>query len=375
VVTTPAVPTPPPSAGPSSARPAPSRARTWLRRLALVGFAVAAPLLAAWAVLAITFSNLPWPWARTTLAVLWLLSVVGVVWAVRPWRRAMLAFAGLWLAVLAWYLLIPPSNTRAWQPDVAQVARPTISGDTLTIRNVRNFAYRSETDFDAHWETRTYDLRRLRSMDIMFVYWGSPAIAHVMVSFIFDPPAPDAPPDRLCVSVEVRKEIGEGYDALKGFFRQFELIYIFADERDLVGLRTHHRGEQVYLYQSRAAPAFVRRLLEQYAARAADLADHPAWYNALTSNCFTNVIELSRLSVFAPSSILQYLDYRIVLAGYGDRLLYAKRSLDPSLPFEELRDRSLINPRATAAPIDANFSDRIRVGLPRPAQRLKPGDP
>lgn len=347
-----------------------------LLRVAGIGLAlVALPLLIAWAVLAIWFSNLPWAWARGLVALVWLGGVAVVLWQVRPWPKTIAAFAACWAAVLTWYLLIPPSNDRQWRPEVARAARPSISGDTLTVHNLRNFSYRSETDFDARWETRTYDLRRLRSMDIMFVYWGSPAIAHVMVSFVFDPPSPDAAPDRLCVSVEVRKELSEDYDALKGFFRQFELTYIFGDERDLIGLRTHHRNEQVYLYQTRAALPFVRALLQNYVATAAELADRPAWYNALTSNCFTNVIELSRISVLAPASILQYLDYRIVLAGYGDRLLYAKRSLDPSIPFDDLRTRSLINPRATASPIDEGFSDRIRQGLPRPPQRAKPGDP
>ena len=141
-------------------------------------------------------------------------------------------FALLFLAVLVWFFSLKPSNDRDWMPDVAKVAWVQVDGDRLTVHNIRNFEYRSETDFTPRWEDRTYDLSRLRSFDFMLVYWGSPSIAHAMVSFGFD----DG--QYLAVSIETRKEKPKSYSTVQGFFRQYELIFIFADERDVIGLRT-----------------------------------------------------------------------------------------------------------------------------------------
>src|SRR5687768_17260455 len=150
-------------------------------------------------------------------------------------RRTLGVFFVVFVLVLGWWLTWPASNERPWLADVAQVPWSTQSGDVVTVHNVRNFDYRTETDFVPRWETRRYDLRELDSGDLIAVYWGSKAIAHIMVSFGF------AGRDYLAMSIETRKEKGEGYSTVGGFFKQYELVYIVADERDVIGVRTNYR--------------------------------------------------------------------------------------------------------------------------------------
>ncbi len=158
-----------------------------------------------------------------------------------------------------------------------------LTGSRVTIENVRNFKYRSESDYDQRWETRTYNLDRIRGVDLFLSFWGPTQIAHTIASWEFD----DG--QHLAISIETRKEKGESYSALRGFFRQYELYYVVADERDLVGLRTNHRGEQVYLYRIRVPASQARALLVDYLDEVNRLADHPQWYNALTQNCTTTI--------------------------------------------------------------------------------------
>ena len=188
--------------------------------------------------------------ASGMLAVGFVAAVGAVFIGVRRPRIALGCFTGLFAVVVAWWLAIEPSNQRVWLADVERPPTATIDGDFLTIRNVRNFDYRSDGDFDERWEERTYDLSRVRGMDMFLSYWGSPWIAHTIASWEFD----DG--QHLAISIETRKERGEAYSAVLGFFRQFELYYVIADERDVVGVRTNHRGEQVYLYRLRTPAAF-----------------------------------------------------------------------------------------------------------------------
>ncbi|MEO2167185.1 MAG: DUF4105 domain-containing protein, partial [bacterium] len=227
----------------------------WIRFLAL---ALICSLLALWATAALWIDG---PESRTIaggLVALYLLLSATLLGALPSRRLGLLGFAGLFVAVLLWWTFLPPSNERAWAPDVARVAVATREGDFLTIHNVRNFHYRSETDFDENWETRTWDLAKIRGVDFVLSYWGSPLIAHTIVSWRFE----DEPP--LAISIETRKEEGEAYSALLGFFRQFELYYVVADERDVLGIRTHHRGEDVYMYHLAMKPDLARALLLDY---------------------------------------------------------------------------------------------------------------
>jgi len=280
-----------------------------------------------------------------------------LVW-MRPYRRALLGVAGICVAVFAWWSSIEPDNSRDWLPDVALAPTASIDGDLVTIRNVRNFDYRSETDFDERWEERSYDLSKLIGVDMFMSYWGSPWIAHTIVSWEFD----DG--QHLAISIETRKESGEAYSALLGFFRQFELYYVVADERDVVGGRTNHRGEEVYLYRLGTPVETARALLLDYLEEINRLSASPECYNAATHNCTTAIFgHTANIAAANPW------DWRILVNGSLDELGYERGTIDNSLPFVELRKRSNITERARAAGNSPDFSQRIREGLPGARER------
>lgn len=308
-----------------------------------------------WCTLAIYYSNLPGTW-RPWLAIAFAIAVVGVFAAVRPMRKAFLVFIAAFACVMTWWMLaIPPSNLRNWKPEVAVLSTATVDGDEVMIRNIRNFDYRTETDFTARYYDKTFRLSQLDSVDLICVYWGSPAIAHVMVSFGF------SNSDYVAFSIETRPEQGEGYSTLKGFFRQMELYYVVADERDVIGVRTNHRKpeEQVYLYRTRMPLEVQRRLFLDYVRELNELAAQPQWYNTLTDNCTTGVLLHSRMS----GGRARY-HWKVLLSGYAAEYAYESGILNTTLPFEELRRRSLVNDRAHRALGDTTFSQKIREGTP-----------
>jgi hypothetical protein len=228
-----------------------------------------------------------------------------------------------------------------------------MSGNRVTIENVRNFDYRTETDYTERWETRTYDLDGLQGVDMFLAFWGPTLIAHTITSWEF------ADGQHLAVSIETRKEKGESYSALLGFFRHYELYYVVADERDVVRLRTNYRGEQVYLYRLRMPVHQARAVLLDYLKEINRLADRPVWYNALTHNCTTTIrTHAQQVAAGRPW------DWRILANGRLDELGYERGQIDTSLPFSELKARSDITEKARAADAAADFSRRIREGLP-----------
>lgn len=247
----------------------------------------------------------------------------------------------------------PPSNDRNWQPDVALLPWAEIQGSRVTIHNIRNCDYRSETDYTVHHYDKIFDLATLKSIDLSLVYWGSPLIAHTMLSFGFEGNG------FVCFSVETRKEVGEAYSTIKGFFRQYELTYVVADERDLIGLRTNYRGEQVHMYRLNESAGTVRKVFLDYLHKVNSLKDHPEWYNALTDNCTTSTDTLA-----APYNPDGRLDWRIIVNGYMDEMLYESKAIDTTLPFPELKKMSLINGRAQKHDKSPEFSQLIRAGLP-----------
>jgi hypothetical protein len=272
---------------------------------------------------------------------------------VRPFLKGLVAALLPVVAVAVWWASIPPSNTCDWPPEVARTARADFHGSSVTIQNVRNFKYRSETDYDQRWERRTYDLERIRGVDLFLSFWGPTQIAHTIVSWEFD----DG--QHLAISIETRKEKGESYSALRGFFRQYELYYVVADERDLVGLRANYRGEQVYLYRIRMSASQTRALLVNYLNEVNRLADHPRWYNALTQNCTTTIRGHAQNAGAGGR-----LDWRLLANGHVDQLLYERGQINTDLPFADLRARSNITKKAKVASDSPVFSERIRQGLP-----------
>jgi len=313
-------------------------------------------LLAGWASVAILYSNLPAairPWAAGIFALGSLLALVG--WF-SNWRTR-LGFVAAFAVVLVYWLLMPPSNNRDWQPDLATLASAEIAGDKITIHNIRNCDYRTETDFTCSYYDKTFDLTKLKNLDFYLVYWGSPKIAHTMMSFDFEGQG------SVCFSIETRKEKGEDYSTVKGFFRQYEIIYVVADERDLVRLRTNYReggkGEDVYLYRLNVSPEFNRKVFLSYLSEVNRLKERPEWFNALTENCTTSIRK--HTMPYLPNA---HPDWRIIVNGYIDEMLYERKRLDTSLPFAELKKRSYINPKAKPADKSPDFSQLIRVGLP-----------
>jgi len=314
-------------------------------------------LLIAWATLAIYYSNLPSAGLRTALAISFAALATWLLWLSRD-RRAFVVFVVLFLGVVAWWLSISPSHDRPWRPEVAIMPRATIDGDRVRITGVRNFEYRSVSDFTVRHEEREVQLSHLTAVDFFVSYfsvsrWSGGLVGHTFLSFIFD----NAPP--LSISIETRPEVGESFNPVASLFKQFELIYVVGDERDLVRVRTNFRKETVYLYRLNASPDNVRRLLMVYLKRINELADRPEFYHLLSNSCTINIIRYLNAA-----GRRGRFDIRHLLNGLIDSYLYHSGRIDTTLPFDELRRRSRINEAAQAANDAPDFSDRIRASLP-----------
>ena len=326
-----------------------SRSLGWL--IAGIGFLFRAVLI-AWATLAIYYSNLPWARLRLGLAVAFALFAIWGFWLSHR-RHTSAAVFVLFLGVVAWWISIPPLQDRNWRPEVAVLPRVTIDGDRVHITGVRNFEYRSRNDFTVRYEERDVLLSHLTNLDLYLSYWSEGLVGHTFVSFIFDNALP------LSISIETRPEVGEGFDPIASMFKQFELIYVVGDERDLVGVRASHRRETVYLYRLNTSAEDARRLLLVYLTRINELADRPEFYHLLSNSCTINIIRYANAA-----GRKGRFDIRHLLNGLFDSYLYHSGRVDTTLPFDELRRRSLINEAARAADGAPDFSQRIRASLP-----------
>ena len=319
---------------------------------------LACVIATAWAAGALYF-DLPIAWLRSPLAFIYGLAMLAALFFDKGRWRAMGVVAFGFGAVLAWWLTIKPTEDHAWQPDVARRAWADVHDDEVTLHNVRNCDYRTETDYTPQWETRVVHLSKLTGVDLAITYWGSPWIAHPIASFQFADSLP------IAISIETRKTVGQSYSALRGFYRQYALIYIPADERDVIRLRTSYRREEVYLYHTTASAERARAIFLEYLKHLNRLHEHPEFYNAVTDNCTTNI---RVANVGASGGKAPPWNWRILLNGKGDELLYERGFIDRSLPFGELKARSLVNPQAKAAGASPDFSQLIRVGLPNVVQ-------
>jgi hypothetical protein len=309
-------------------------------------------VLITWSALAIHYSNLPWVGLRTALAAAFAAFAVWALWLSR--RRPMPAVViVLFLAVVAWWIAIPPSHDRPWRPEVAVMPRAIVDGDRVRLTGVRNFEYRSRNDFTVRYEEREVLLSHLTGLDFYVSYWSEGLVGHTFLSFIFD----NAPP--LSISIETRPEVGEGFNPLASLFKQFELIYVVGDERDLVGVRANHRHETMYLYRLNTAAEDARRLLMVYLERINELADRPEFYHLLSNSCTINIIRYANAAGREGR-----FDIRHLFNGLIDSYLYHSGRVDTALPFDELRRRSLINETAQTADGAPDFSQRIRASLP-----------
>ena len=308
-------------------------------------------LLLAWATLALYWSNIPGAWLRLALAIGFMAFGIYALWFKRT-LRTYLVFAALFLGVVALYRSIQPSFDRPWQTEVAVLPEVVRDGDRVVLKNFRNFDYRSTTDFTPHYETREVLLSHLTSLDFYISYWIPGPIAHTFVTFNFDNTLP------VCISIEARRHVGQGFDPLSSLFKQFGLIYVVGDERDIVRVRTNYRQEDVYLYHIETSPENVRRLFLVYLDRINEIASRPEFYHLLSNSCTINIVRYARIA----GKPRRY-DIRFLLNGYSDRGLYRAGFLNPNLSFAELRRRAFINSLAQAAGNAPDFSERIRASL------------
>ncbi|HYJ05173.1 MAG TPA: DUF4105 domain-containing protein [Chthoniobacterales bacterium] len=318
-----------------------------------VCFAVAGLILllaTAWAAGALYF-DLPVKLLRVPLAIIYGAAMLATLILVRKRARGMAIAAIGFAVVLAWWLTLKPRQDRDWKPEVAALGSAVIEGEQVTVHNVRNFEYHTETDFTPRYESRSYDLQKLRGVDLFVTYWGSPAIAHPILSFDFGEDG------RVCFSIETRSRRGQSYSAIGGLYRQFEQIYIASDERDVIRLRSNFRhGEDVYLYRFVATREGARSAFLEYIRTLNDLHERPRWYNAIDNNCTTAIRHQRTVAERAPW------DWRMLANGYADQMLYERGTIDRlGLPFDKLKRNAHINARARAANDAPDFSERIRT--------------
>lgn len=332
-----------------------------LRILGLTTLALVLVGVIAWIAGALFYDG-PGAW----LAIIHGIASVVVLFFFKPRKLGLGIFALWFVAVLGWWLNLRPTNDADWQPAVAQLARAEINGDIVTLHNVRNCEYRTEHDFTPRWETRTVDISKITGIDMAVNYWGSPYMAHPIVSFQFE----DAPP--ICFSIETRRMEGQNYSAIGGLYRQYSLIYLVADERDILRVRTNFRkGEDVYLYRLTSTPEQAQERFLEYLQSINKLTETPRWYNAINTNCTTAIRHQHH-------GERQVWDWRILVNGKMDELMYDRGIFKTDgLPFEELKRRAHANADALAAGDSPDFSQQIRAGRPGmgPAISTPPLDP
>jgi hypothetical protein len=334
-----------------------------LRIVMIIVVALAIALTAAWAVLALWY-RLPAPdfakgFAGGLFGLIGLLAITGLFRA--SFRWAVLAYFAAFVAVLVWWSMIRPAATANWAPEVSRQLTGSLQGDLLTLTDVRDFDWHSKDEFTARWTTRTYNLRNLQSLDMFMSYWAGPHIAHVIFSFGF------ADGDHLAWSVEVRRQEGGAFSPLADLFKSNALVIIAADERDVVGVRSNFRGEDVQIYRLRASPEQVGALLREYVADANKLARTPEFYNSITTNCTTTVAKMMRVA----GDTVPF-DWRLIVNGYLPDYAYDRGALDKSVSLPELRMTAHIDQRAKNDGLSSDFSKAIRAGVPSPQP---PGQP
>ena len=321
-------------------------------KLLLFAWVFAALALYIWSIPSLYY-NLPWLWLQISGSIFFALAVPVSLIVFKTRRRTFLIISVLVLAITVWQQAIPPSNDRDWAPSVARLPDVTISGNDVRITNIRNFDYRSVTDFTPRYYSRNFKLDDINSLDYILSYWdGNKAIAHVIFSFGFKNGT------YLAVSVETRMRKDQKQSLLSGIFNQYELIYILSDERDILGLRTNYRKEQVYLYRVNISHVRLKKIFIKIIKQASDLQKNPRFYNTLKHNCITTLLADLRQA----QGKQYHFDYRFIMIGYSDKLLYDNNILiTGALPFEKLKKLRHINQYVgNDSDAEKDFSRKIR---------------
>jgi hypothetical protein len=309
---------------------------------------------AAWGTLALWYQA-PSAQLKAACIFLWIAFTLGMLATLWQGRAglALAIFALVFAGMLIWWHNIAPSNDRLWADDVAQITNGSIDGNRVTLRNVRNFDWRSNDDYTQRWETREYELDQLNSVDMIMSYWDGWAIAHMLISFGFEDGR------HVAFSVEVRRQKNLVYSEIGGFFKRDGLSIIAADERDVIRVRTNIRGEDDYLYRIRMPLSAMRSLFLGYVEQADSLVDAPRFYNTITVNCTTLVYHMmKRIVGYLPWS------YRLLFTGYLPAYVYRVGGLDQRFSLTELRALGRITDRAKLSDRSGSFSADIRAGIP-----------
>lgn len=314
--------------------------------------AIAALGSGIWSTLALWYQLPGGTAVRGMASIVWAVFVLGL--AKVGWSHHRYLFIGLYMLGLAimlmWSRSITPSNHRDWADDVSRSMTGSIQGSQVTLYNVRDFTWRTDKDYDVHWETRHYDLDHLSSADLVLSSWGMPGIVHALVSFGFDNGS------HVVFSVEVRRQRNQSFSSIGGFFKYFERAIVAADERDVIRVRTNVRDEVDHLYRLRMSKPAMRALFLSYVREANELAIKPAFYNTVTSNCVTIVFGMAKQI----NPKLPY-DYRLLLTAYLPSYLYEAGALDKRYPLDVLTRQGNITARARATGPGDDFSRAIRT--------------
>ena len=287
-----------------------------------------------WGATALYLSGPKSYWLNIILACIFGLCLPAAFIFTRSLWRGSLSCLVIFAVLLFWWQTLTPSNDKDWALDVEQISHGEIQGDKLVMYNVRNFDYRTVDDFDQIWETREFNLNNLQGLDLFLSYWASDNIAHAILSWDFGEDG------HLAISIETRKDKTQQYSSIRGFFKQYEIAYVAADERDIIKLRTNYRKERVYLYHLEVPIWKVRALLEDYLQEMNNLVETPKFYNALTNNCTTAIkIHVDAIRIDDPPPF----DWRLIASGHVDGLLYDLDRLTTTMPFEDLRRASRVD--------------------------------
>jgi hypothetical protein len=296
-------------------------------------------------------------WDRALLALAFVALTFATIYGLfgaRP-LRTLAFFAGPLAAVLIWWSTIEPPADRDWAPDVARQLTGAVNGDILTLTDQRAFDWRGADDFTEKRVTQSYDLSKLRHLDVFLAYWAGPEMTHPILSFEFDDGR------HLAWSIEVRSKRGGEFSPIANLFKADPLVFLASDERDIVRLRSNIRKEDVQLYRLNTPPEVARMLLLQYVEESNELAVTPRFFNSLTTNCTTSVFKLIR----AAGGKMPF-DWRLIVNGYLPSFFYDRGVVDTRIPLDELIARARISARAREADGSPEFSKLIRVGVPTP---------
>jgi len=305
---------------------------------------------------AVNFFPYPWSFLKIISVIVYGTAIPLLFFLSRKNRIFLWYITGIYILIALIYYSLPASNNRDWEPSVARIpiVRFDESGNKVFIKNVRSFKYKTENDFEPVYTDKEYDLKKLNSAYYILSYWdNNKAVAHSMISFGF------SDGQFLCISVETRREKKEPQSGLRGLYNQYELIYIFADESDLLLLRTNYRHEQVFVYPLKIKKKEnLRKVFVEFMHRAQKLEKYPEFYNTIKENCFLSLFKDIKRVTGEPSGF----DYRLILNGYSDQMGYERDWFKTEgLPFDEFRKKHHINQYIENDPNpEKNFSKKIR---------------